>query len=208
MTNTARAKRLSNVKFIDDTMEITAIVARLNVLDYDNDYTERGAFGRQEVAIAGWGHKWDVEPNGRGVVYEQGDLVLYTGRFFDHPDARKAYETIKAMSLPDPNVEGSAGIQEFSYGYYIKEAGFEVREIDGMGPREVYVLKKLDVFEISPVYRGAGIGTGTIDIKAAEKHEVQPAGDAGADTDNTIAIAKAQAAAFQYRYGQYLKKGD
>lgn len=47
-----------------------------------------------------------------------------------------------------------------SYGYQVLDAVQEQR--DG---KYVQILKKLDVDEISPVLRGAGVGTGTLSMR-------------------------------------------
>jgi hypothetical protein len=57
-------------------------------------------------------------------------------------------------------------VQEWSYGYQVLDADFQVR-----GEQRVQEIKRLDVDEISPVIRGAGVGTGTISIKSAELKE-------------------------------------
>ena len=60
-------------------------------------------------------------------------------------------------------VQKGSPVQEWSYGYDVLDADQQQRE-----GRPVQVLKKLKVDEISPVVRGAGVGTGTISIKSAE----------------------------------------
>jgi hypothetical protein len=62
-------------------------------------------------------------------------------------------------------------VQEWSYGFQTLDYAFEQR--DGM---QVRVLKKLDCDEISPVLRGAGVGTGTLSIKAVALKENHFAG--------------------------------
>jgi hypothetical protein len=65
---------------------------------------------------------------------------------------RNAYNTTKAM----------ADLQEWSYGYNVlPPAGPGM--FDGKRVRE---LRKLDVFEVSPVLKGAGVGTATLAIKS------------------------------------------
>ncbi len=53
-------------------------------------------------------------------------------------------------------------VQEYSYGYEVVDSAMEQR-----GGASVRLLKRLDVFEVSPVLKGAGEGTGTIAMKNA-----------------------------------------
>jgi len=57
-------------------------------------------------------------------------------------------------------MENGAPLTEWSYGFRVLESTDEVR--DG---KSIRVLSKLDVFEVSPVVKGAGIDTHTVDIK-------------------------------------------
>jgi hypothetical protein len=72
---------------------------------------------------------------------------------------RNAYHTTKAM----------ADLQEWSYGYQVLEGG--PGAFDGKAVRE---LRKLDVFEVSPVLKGAGVGTGTLAIKSGRPEPDAP----------------------------------
>lgn len=64
--------------------------------------------------------------------------------------ARESFEVIRAMGLA----------QEWSYGYKILDA----EPITWQGQR-ANLLKSVQVFEASPVIRGAGIGTRTLTAK-------------------------------------------
>jgi len=133
--------------------EFEAVFATLNVIDLDNDVTVPGAFTEDEaVRIAAWGHNWGTLPVGRGAIHEEDDQAIARGKFFLQTAAGKEhYETVKALGE----------LQEWSYGFDILES--EPGEFEG---KEVNFLKKLTVYEVSPVMLGAGIGTHTTDIKA------------------------------------------
>lgn len=135
--------------------EVTVAFSRFNVIDHDGDVTFPGALpAGKAVPMSDFNHSsWDrAMPVGKGVISEDGDLGILTGAFFmDTDQGRNAYHTVKAMD----------DLQEWSYGYHVLEGGPIVH--DG---RNANALRKLDVFEVSPVLLGAGIGTGTLAIKS------------------------------------------
>ncbi len=136
----------------DEAGTFSAIFSRFNVVDHDGDVTMPGAFkDGQAVRIAYWGHRWQDLPVGRGVIHQDDEKAWVDGRFFLQTQAGKeTYETVKALSE----------LQEWSYGFDILEG--EPGVFDG---QEVNYLRRLEVYEVSPVLLGAGIGTGTTDIK-------------------------------------------
>jgi hypothetical protein len=75
--------------------------------------------------------------------------------FFDTPAGRAHYSTMKRL--------GALG--EWSYGYRVLDASTDYTELrDWPGAKRI--LKSLDVIEVAPVIRGAGINTTTDSIKA------------------------------------------
>src|SRR3990170_517626 len=130
---------------------VTAVFATLNVIDEDGDVTLPGAFGSQEVKLAAWGHDWGSLPVGRGSIREEGDKALFDGQFFlDTEAGREHFTTIKHL----------AELQEWSYGFKILERAEGEHE-----GRPVRFLKRMKVWEVSPVMVGAGVDTMTVDIK-------------------------------------------
>lgn len=139
---------------LSETGEVTVAFAQLNVVDHDGDLTMPGAFPVKAVPMSAYGHSsWMGElPTGRGDIHEEAGWAIFAGAFFLETDqGRNAYATVKAM----------ADLQEWSYGYDPVDYAYEQR--DG---QMVRILKGLDVFEVSPVLVGAGIGTHTRAIKA------------------------------------------
>lgn len=138
----------------DESGSFRATFARFNVVDRDRDVTEPGAFTNgQEVRIARWGHNWMDLPVGKGVIRADRERAWVDGQFFtDTAHGLDTYRTVKNLGA----------LQEWSYGFDITE--WSVGEFEG---DEVRFLKKLNVFEVSPVMLGAGIGTGTDRIKSA-----------------------------------------
>lgn len=138
--------------------EVEAIFARLNTIDHDGDVTVPGAFKEgQTVAISQHGHTiWDgTAPVGKGTIHTVGDTAIFRGKFF--MDMQAARDTFHA-------VKGMAEHGQWSYGFNTLKA-----EPGDMNGRKVKFLKELEVFEVSPVLRGAGIGTATVSAKQQSK---------------------------------------
>jgi hypothetical protein len=141
---------------MSETGAVKVAFSRFGVIDKDGDVTFPGALPTgKSVAMSDFNHtSWDgALPVGKGVIGEAGDLGILDGGFFmDTDQGRNAYHTVKAM----------ADIQEWSYGYVpLPPSGPEMFE-----GKSVRALRKLDVFEVSPVLLGAGVGTGTLAIKS------------------------------------------
>lgn len=133
---------------------VRAVFATLNVEDSDGDVTLPGAFGQQVVRLGAWGHAWQQLPVGKGAISEEGDKAIFDGAFFlDTEAGQQHFLTVKNL----------AELQEWSYGFRVLES--EASEVNG---RRVRLLKKLQVFEVSPVMQGAGVDTMTVDIKGTD----------------------------------------
>jgi hypothetical protein len=156
-------KAFTPIEFkLSETGDISVAFSRFNVVDSDEDVTFPGSMpAGKAVPMSEYGHtSWDgAPPTGKGLISEKSDLGVFDGAFFMETDqGRNAYHTTKAM----------ADLQEWSYGYAVLEGG--PGTFEGKRVRE---LRKLDVFEVSPVLKGAGVGTGTLAIKSG-----RPAPDA------------------------------
>lgn len=138
----------------DQSGEFQAVFALFDDIDKHGDLTIPGAFHEgQKVKVSAWGHNWDSLPVGKGTIHQDDKKAWIEGKFFlDTEGGRETYQTVK-------NLED---LQEWSYGFAVEEAGEETQ--DG---KSVRVLRKLDVFEVSPVLRGAGNNTHTTIIKTA-----------------------------------------
>lgn len=149
-------KSLARFEIKDETKgEVEAVFATLNVKDKDDDVTTSGAFENgAEVVISAYGHKtWEgALPVGKGVIQEVGDEVVMKGRFFLNTTAgRDTFEVVKELGAK----------QEWSYGFTVKDS--EHGEHEG---KSVRFLKRMDVHEVSPVLRGAGVNTRTTAAKS------------------------------------------
>ena len=137
--------------------QVEARIATLGVVDLHGDLTAKGAFRKQSVLMSPWNHssgRGQEPPVGKGVIDKNG---VFTGSFFMKTVAgREAYEVAKAIASDSFKAE-------WSYGFNVEDSKEEVR--DG---ETIRVLKKLDVFEVSPVIRGAGIDTETLSVKSTD----------------------------------------
>jgi hypothetical protein len=145
--------RIEFKKSADETGEFRAEFATLNVIDHDGDVTVPGAFrDGQETLIEAWNHNYGQLPVGKGIIHEDGDKAVVEGSFFlDTQGGLEHYKTVKALGK----------LQEWSYTFDIEDSGYG--EFDG---QDVQFLRKLDVWGVAPVERGAGIDTRTTDIKS------------------------------------------
>jgi len=154
---TEKERKTLRVEIKDEEKGIvTAAFAKLGVMDLDGDITLPGAFGSQKVGVSAYGHNsWSgALPIGRGSISEKnGEAVAELKLFMSTVNGREHFEVIKGMG----------DLQEWSYGFDVKETGEVTEELRQKGVRRV--LKKLNVFEISPVLRGAGIDTRTTSVK-------------------------------------------
>ena len=158
----------------------SAVFATLNVIDHDGDVILPGAIeSGQKVRISAYNHSsWgDALPVGKGVVTEQGEQLIVDGQFF--LDTQSGAETYKVVKNLDD-------LTEYSFGFDITDAEFGQK--DG---KDVQFIKGLNIFEVSPVLLGAGIGTRTLDIKL--KKEAVPTHDSKTvdkEWDGTAAESK------------------
>jgi len=158
----------------DDNKEGTfqAVFSRFNVIDHDGDITLPGAFtDGQKVRISYWGHRWQDLPVGRGEIHSDDEKAWVDGQFFlDTEHGLETYKTVKNLQE----------LQEWSYGFDVKES--EHGEKDGT---HVRYLKSLDVYEVAPVFLGAGIGTSTTMIKQKSDQEIEKPDTIDNDEDQT-----------------------
>lgn len=140
----------------EDQGVVTARFATLGVKDKEGDVILPGAFGEQQVKVSAYGHgSWaGALPVGVGETREAGDEAIADLEFFmSTTHGRDHFETIKGL--------GDLG--EWSFGFDILEEAAPDEEQREQGVERV--LKRLAVHEVSPVLRGAGVGTRTLSVK-------------------------------------------
>lgn len=140
-----------------DKGQVEAVFATFNVKDKDGEVTLPGAFENgAAVVISAYGHgSWrGLMPVGRGIIKTTETQAILQGQFF--LDTAAGLETFKT-------IKGVAELQEWSYAFEVLETGELTEPMRQAGVWRV--LKKVRVFEVSPVLRGAGIDTETLDVK-------------------------------------------
>jgi len=150
------------IESVDEEGTGLARIAQLSAVDSDGDTYAPGAFSWKE----GGGQWVSIQPAhdrramslGKAWLYEEGDWALAKLFLNLATQAGKDWHSTLKFDL----AKGQP-VQEWSYGFDIVDMDYQVR-----GDDRVRVLKRLDVDEVSPVLRGAGVGTGTVSIKSAE----------------------------------------
>ncbi|MBA5777466.1 HK97 family phage prohead protease [Stappia sp. F7233] len=144
-----------------------ARIATLSAIDHDGDTYLPGAFSWKEGGIQ-WvpilpAHDRRAMPLGKARVYEENNAALAEIHLNLGSDAGREWHSTLKFDL-----ENGQAVQEWSYGFGVIDAQYESRD----GER-VRVLKRLDVHEVSPVVRGAGIDTATLGLKSRGSFAVQ-----------------------------------
>ena len=146
------------IKQLTEEGSFEAVIATLGVVDHDGDETLPGAFGTQEVVILP-AHDSRSVALGKATIKEVGKRVIATGQFnLEIPAAKDLHSSLK-FDL----ATGKKALAQWSYGFRLIKSK-EVT-VDG---EQIRQLQKLEVFEISPVLRGAGLGTGTLAVKTKD----------------------------------------
>lgn len=155
------------IEAMDEAGKGLARIAVLSAVDHDGDTYLPGAFswkagGFQWTQILPAHDRWAC-PLGKARVYEDGDAAYAELNLnLDTEEGRNWHAALKF------DLAKGAPIQEWSYGFDVMDADYEIR-----GDARVRKLKKLDVHEVSPVLRGAGIGTGTLALKGLKAAELK-----------------------------------
>lgn len=142
----------------EPTGEVTAVFATLGVIDHDGDVTLPGAFADgAAVRISAYNHaSWGPAslPVGKGTIRESGNEAIFEGQFFMNTQTgRETFEVVKEL----------ADLGEWSYGYDVLESSDGAQE-----GQQVEFLKKVAVYEVSPVLLGAGLNTRTLAVKGKQ----------------------------------------
>ncbi len=165
----------------EDRGEVEAVVATLGVVDKDGDVIMPGAFpiGGSKVKLSGYGHDVVLEgaaPVGKGVVVEEHGRAIFKGQFFMSTQrGREAFHTTKEL--------GAEGEWSFGFPKDVKAADL-TDEWKAKGARRI--IKGLVPVEASPVFVGAGWGTGTLSTKAAEEPVAQADGDPAVEAEPLV----------------------
>lgn len=153
------------IKSMDEAGTGLACIAQLSAVDSDGDSYLPGAFswmegGGQWAAILP-AHDRRAMPLGKAWVYEEGDFAYAKLNLNLQTQAGRDWHEALKFDLAT-----GKPVQEWSYGFDVLDAD-HVQRANGSGR----VLKRQRVDEVSPVLRGAGVGTTTISIKGAALKE-------------------------------------
>lgn len=130
---------------------VQAVFSTFDVVDKDGDIVLATALTHGQQVPMVWAHDWKT-PVGKGTVRVEEHRAVFDGVFFLETErGAEAFKTVKAMG----------DLQEWSWGFRVVDASFEKRDDEF-----VRVIKRADVYEVSPVLVGAGEGTHTLAIKA------------------------------------------
>jgi hypothetical protein len=176
------------IEAMDEAGKGLARIATLSAVDHDGDTYLPGAFswkegGQQWCSILP-AHDGRATPLGKARVYEDADAALAELFFNLEIPAAKSWHSAIMFDLAN-----GGPVQEYSYGFDTIDADFQMRGAD-----RVRLLKRLDVHEVSPVLKGAGIGTRTLAMKGAslkEEHFASLIGGLGELADALPADASA-----------------
>lgn len=155
---TGERKSVSVEMKVDDEGHFEAIFSTFNVIDHDGDVTLPGAFeDGAEVIVGSYGHNtWSgALPVGKGVIKQTDKDARIVGEFWLNTKSGKEHHAV---------VRELGKKQEWSYGFDVKGTG-DVDQLPDELQAADRVLTKLEVFEVSPVLKGAGIDTQTVVVK-------------------------------------------
>lgn len=155
------------VEKMDDAGHGLARLANLSAIDHDGDTYTAGAFnwkegGEQWVPILP-AHNRGAMPLGKARVFEDGDVAFAELHLNLETAAGKDWQSHLKFDLAT-----GKPAQEWSYGFGTVDHIFEQREGD-----RVRNLKRVDVHEVSPVIRGAGLGTATLSMKGSFADQIE-----------------------------------
>jgi len=141
------------LKSLNDKGNFTAVFATLEVIDHQGDIIKKGAITPGKTRISYWGHRWQDLPVGIGQIKIQNNEAIVEGQLF--MDTQGGVETYKTL-------KGLGDLAEFSFGYDIVKSS-PLKD----GGR---ILEKLKVYEVSPVFKGAGINTRLTSMKGKKSN--------------------------------------
>ena len=147
------------IKAVGDDGSFEAAIATFGELDHDRDIVMPGAFGTLPVSVLP-SHDSQHVSMGKTLVEERGNTAVAVGQFNLNIQAAREWHSSLKFDLANP-----PSIQEWSWGFRPVEFSFEER--DG---QQIRILSKVDLREVSPVLRGASIGTGTLSAKSLKAH--------------------------------------
>lgn len=145
------------IKAADDG-SFEAVIATLDVIDSDGDIIAPGAFDGAVMSVVP-AHDHSSVPLGKARMEDRGNLAIAKGQFNLDIQAAKDWRSALKFDLENP-----PAVQEWSFAFRVMDSEEETR--DG---EPVRILKRMDVMEVSPVLRGAGVNTTTLSVKSKKE---------------------------------------
>ncbi len=143
---------------LDEAGAFEAAIATFDAIDSDRDIVRPGAFGDAVVSVLP-AHDSSSVPLGKVQVKERGNLAVAVGGFNLEIGAARDWSAALKFDLANP-----PAVQQWSWGFIIPAGGSTIEtHADG---EPVRIISKVDVFEVSPVLRGASVGTATLSAKS------------------------------------------
>lgn len=141
----------------DDKGGVEAVFSVFNIRDHDGDVVKSGAIENESKVTMAWAHDWS-KPIGKGLVTVDNDKAVFKGKFFiDTESGNEAYKIVKNMGDD----------QDWSWGFIPKEVQqADPEDYNGLETREIL---KAEIFEVSPVLRGANSQTQTVALKSKSR---------------------------------------
>lgn len=170
-----RQTKTLEIKAAGDEGAFEAVIATMDVVDSDGDIVLPGSLDGKIAPLVP-AHNQSSVPLGKAQIEEKGNQAIAKGQF--NLEVGPALDWFKAIKF---DIANGPALQEWSWGYFPIDASFEQR--DGV---EVRLLKDIDVHEISPVLRGASVGTRTISAKSATKSHKTDTSDAPWDAGSNL----------------------
>ncbi len=150
---------------LDEAGAFEAAIATFDAIDSDRDIMKPGAFGDAVVSVLP-AHDSSSVPLGKVKIIERGNLAVAVGGFNLEIGAARDWSAALKFDLAN-----GPRVQQWSWGFIIPAGGSTIEtHADG---EPVRIISKADVFEVSPVLRGASVGTGTLSAKS-EGGELMP----------------------------------
>ena len=162
----------------EDNGTVSAVFSVFNEIDSDNDVvlpnSIKSGYGDKGVAMV-WGHDWK-NIIGKGQIVQDDEKAIFKGQFNLNTTAGKeAYETVKAMG----------DLQQWSFGFEVKDSEMGMFKKDNGEEKEVRYLKDLKVWEVSPVMVGANQNTYTVAVKEQKEPEDEITEEVIEEKENT-----------------------
>ena len=156
LTKAAMGPKVRKVSKDDNELEV--VVARVGVRDLDGDIFEPGSYHAKDSGpyMMPFHHSRSDIPIGIGPIREEGEEVIQTVRFFNSQLAKDTMEAI---------VEGKDSV-EFSYTFWPKDYIWDPNHAWGI------IFKDVDMYETSPVLKGASIDTGVKELMKAFRDNI------------------------------------